>query len=162
MSPRRAVVPLRALLVLLFLVVTLGQGVLLHEGVMELRAGVVPDLARPGWAILLVALLGLVCVQVVIVATGKLLTRVARDEIFSAGALPWVDAIVWAVVAGWVLLLCAAAPVYVVAEFEDAPGLAAMHLLLLLVGAAVGLLMVVMRALLRQATMLRVDMDAVI
>lgn len=162
MPPRRAVVPLRVLLVLLFLVATLGQGVLIHEGVAELGAGQVPDLTRPGWAILLVALLGLVCVQVVIVATGKLLTRVARDEIFSPGALPWVDAIVWAIVAGWVLLLCATGPVYVVAELDDAPGLAAMHLLLLLVGAAVGLLMVVMRALLRQATMLRVDLDAVI
>jgi len=106
--------------------------------------------------------LGLLCVQVVIVCTWRLLTLVRHDRIFSASSLPWVDAILWAVAAGWVLLLGAVVPVFVFADLDDAPGLAALHLLLRLVGAALGLLMVVMRALLRQATMLRVDMDAVI
>ncbi len=114
------------------------------------------------WAVLVVAVLGLVCVQIVIVCTGRLLSLVARDRIFSAGSLPWVDAIAWAIAAAWVLLLGAFLPVFAVAEADDAPGLAALHLLLLLVGAAVGLLMVVMRALLRQATTLRADMEAVI
>lgn len=162
MSMRRAVVPLGVLLCLLFLVVTVGQGVVVFQGWAELGSGTAVDLTRPGWAMLAVALLGLLCVQVVIVCTGKLLTMVARDSIFSDGAMPWVDAIVWAIAAGWVLLLCAAVPVFVIAELDDAPGLAALHLVLVLVGAAVGLLMLVMRALLRQATTLRVDMEAVI
>ncbi|MBW0118823.1 DUF2975 domain-containing protein [Pseudonocardia abyssalis] len=162
MTTRRAVVPLGVLLGLLLLVVTVGQGAVVYQGWVELSSGESFDLSRPGWAMLAVTLLGLLCVQVVIVCTGKLLSMVARDSIFSDGALPWVDAIVRAIVAGWVLLLCAAVPVYVVAELDDAPGLAALHLVLVLVGAAVGLLMVVMRALLRQATTLRVDMEAVI
>jgi hypothetical protein len=45
---------------------------------------------------------------------------------------------------------------------EGLAGLAALLLLVLLVGAAVGLLMVVLRALLRQATELRTDLDGVI
>lgn len=154
--------PLRVLLTVLFLVVTVGQGAVVHQGWTELASAIDPDLTRPGWAILVVALLGLLCVQVVLVCTGKLLTMVARDRIFSADALPWVDAILWTILAGWVLLLCASVPVYVIAEVDDAPGLAALHLVLLLVAAAVGLLMVVMRALLRQATTLRDDMEAVI
>ncbi len=111
---------------------------------------------------LAIAVPGLACVQVVLVCTAKLLTMVARDRIFSADSLPWVDAIVWAIAAGWLLFLAAGIPVFIIAELDDAPGLAALHLLLLLVGAAIGLLMVVMRALLRQATTLRADMEAVI
>ena len=44
----------------------------------------------------------------------------------------------------------------------DDPGLPVLLLLVLLGGAVLGLLMVVMRALLRQATTLRTDMEAVI
>ena len=156
-----AVAPLRLLLVLLFTVVTVSQGamlVLVVPMLPELLAGEL----RLGWTILAIAVPGLLCVQVVIVCTGKLLTMVARDRIFSAASLPWVDAIVWAIAGAWVLLLCAFVPVFAIADADDAPGLAALHLLLLLAGAVVGLLMVVMRALLRQATTLRADMEAVI
>jgi hypothetical protein len=157
----RTVVPLGVLLVLLLTAVTVGQVAMLVQllpRVPALLAGELP----PGWTILAIAVPGLVCVQVVIVCTAKLLTMVARDRIFSAGSLPWVDAIVRAIVVAWVLLLCAFVPVFTIADLDDAPGLAAAHLLLLLVGAGVGLLMVVMRALLRQATTLRADMEAVI
>lgn len=162
---RRAVLPLKVLLAALFTVVTAGQIAILFQvlpRMSELTAGDSPEVARMDWTVVVVAVLGLVCVQVVIVCTGKLLTMVARDRMFSAGSLPWVDAIVWAVAVAWVMLLVAFFPVFAVAEVDDAPGLAALHLLILLVGAAVGLLMVVMRALLRQATTLRTDMEAVI
>lgn len=163
--PHRAVAPLRVLLVLLFAVVTAGQLAVLVTvlpRMPELTDGDSPAVARLDWAMVVVAVLGLLCVQVVLVSTGKLLTMVARDRIFSGESLPWVDAIVGAIVAAWVLLLGASYPVFVVADVDDAPGLFALHLLLLLVGAAMGLLMVVMRALLRQATTLRTDMEAVI
>ncbi len=55
---------------------------------------------------------------------------------------------------GWTMLA--------IAEADDSPGLGALHLLVLLVGAAVGLLMVVMRALLHQAADLRSDLEAVV
>jgi hypothetical protein len=165
LTTQRAVAPLRVLLVLLFAVVTAGQVAVLVAvlpRMPELTAGDAPAAVALDWTMVVVAVLGLLCVQVVIVSTGKLLTMVARDRIFSSASLPWVDAIVWSIVAAWVLLLGATVPVFAYAELDDAPGLGAMHLLLLLVGAAVGLLMVVMRALLRQATALRDDMEAVI
>jgi hypothetical protein len=158
---RRAVTPLLALLVLLFAVVTAGQVAAL-VAVLPRLGELLTGQLRVGWTMLAIAVPGLLCIQVVIVCTAKLLTMVARDRIFSAASLPWVDAIVWAMAAGWVLLLGAAVPVFSVAQADDSPGLGALHLLLLLVGAAVGLLMVVMRALLRQATTLRDDLEAVI
>jgi len=70
-----------------------------------------------------------------------------------------VDAIVWAIVAAWVVLV----GVFLYIGFRaDDPGLPLL-LFLMVVGVTVlGLLMVVMRALLRQATTLRTDMEAVI
>jgi hypothetical protein len=105
-----------------------------------------------------------VCVQAVIVCTWKLLTLVTQDRIFSASALPWVNGIVWAIVAGWTMLLgtLVCAYYFIIDEVSDDPVLPALLLLLLLVGAVLGLLMVIMRALLRQATTLRADMEAVI
>ena len=83
---------------------------------------------------------------------------------FSTSSLPWVNAIVWAIAAGWVMLLgtFVCAYYFIVDDVSDDPVLPALLLLLLLVGAVLGLLMVVMRALLRQATTLRTDLEAVI
>ncbi|WP_406104908.1 DUF2975 domain-containing protein [Micromonospora globbae] len=118
-----------------------------------------PDLAYLRWPATAVTVFWVICVQVVIVATWKLLTMVKHDRIFSQGALAWVDAIVWAIAAAWVVLV----GVFLYVGFRaDDPGLPLL-LFLLVVGVAVlGLLMVVMRALLRQATTLRTDMEAVI
>jgi len=100
----------------------------------------------------------------VIVATWALLTLVTDDRIFSAAALPWVDAIVWAVIAGEAMLLgtFVCSYYFIVDEVSDDPALPALLLVLLLIGAVVGLLLLVMRALLRQATSLRTDLEAVI
>ncbi|MCM0674815.1 DUF2975 domain-containing protein [Micromonospora phytophila] len=118
-----------------------------------------PDMAYLRWPMTAVAVFWVLCVQVVIVSTWKLLTLVKNDRIFSAAALRWVDAIVWAIAAAWVVLL--GVFLYVGFNAND-PGLPLL-LFLMLVGVAVlGLLMVVMRALLRQATTLRTDMEAVI
>jgi len=165
LAVRRVVAPLRILLALLFAASVLAQVLMLVNvlpGMLAQPAVQPPELGYFRWAVLAVVVLGLVCVEVVIVSTGKLLTMVKHDRIFSAGALPWVDAIVWAVAAAWALLLAAVVPVFAFAEVDDAPGLGGLLLLMLLVGAAVGLLMVVMRALLRQATTLRADLEAVI
>ena len=116
------------------------------------------------WAMLTLSVLGLACVQVVIVSTWNLLTLVTTDRIFSLSSLPWVDAIVRAVTVGWGMLLGTnvCAYYFVVDEVSDDPVLPALLLLSLLIGAVLGLLVVVMRALLRQATTLRLDMEAVI
>jgi hypothetical protein len=161
----RAVTPLRVLLALLFGILVLAQVVIVAfalPAVPGTTADGPPELAAFRWTVLGVGVLGLLCVEVVIVCTWRLLTLVRHGRIFSASALPWVDAILWAIAAGWVVLLAAAVPVFAYAEVDDAPGLGGLHLVLLLVGAVVGLLMLVMRALLRQATTLRADLEAVI
>lgn len=118
-----------------------------------------PDDAYLRWPATAVAVFWVLCVQVVIVSTWKLLSLVKSDRIFTEASLKWVDAIVWAIAAAWVVLV----GVFLYVGFQaDDPGMPLL-LFLLTVGVTVlGLLMVVMRALLRQATTLRTDMEAVI
>jgi hypothetical protein len=155
---RLAVVPLRVLLVALFALLVLLQ-VMSLPGQFAHMAKEEPDLAHLRWPLTAVTVLILVCVQIVIVCTWKLLTMVVRDRIFSDHALGWVDTIVWAIGAAWTLL--AGVLVYLFFTWND-PGLPLLLILMLLGGAVLGLLMLVMRALLRQATVLRTDMEAVI
>ncbi|MGY1772745.1 DUF2975 domain-containing protein [Blastococcus sp. SYSU D00813] len=159
----RVVLPLRVLLGVVFAALLAAQVWALPE--------VLPDIADPSLeqsvvrvVMLAASVLGLACVQVVVVCTWRLLTLVADDRIFSADALPWVDAIVRAVAVGEALLAAAFVCSYyfVVDEVSDGPALPVLLLVLLLIGAVVGLLLVVMRALLRHATTLRTDMEAVI
>ena len=153
-----AVAALKVMLVVAFALLVLFQTMSL-PGQFAHMAAEEPDLAYLRWPLTAFAVLELVCVQVVIVATWKLLAMVETDRIFSEQALRWVDAIVRAIAAAWVVLL--AVTLYFGFRADD-PGLPIL-LALLLVGVTVlGLLMVVLRALLRQATALRTDMEAVI
>ena len=157
-TEHRAVAALRVFLVLLFGILVLFQTVSL-PGKFAYMAEESPDLAYLRWPMTAVSVFWVLCIQVVIVATWKLLTLVKDDQIFSDASLAWVNAIVWAIVAAWVALV--GVFLFVVVRWSD-PGLPLL-LLLMLVGVAVlGLLMVVMRALLRRATTLRTDMEAVI
>ncbi len=151
-----AVAPLRGVLVLLFGFLVLFQVVSLPRALARL-AEESPELAHLRWPMLAVAVLEVLCVQIVIVCTWNLLTLVRDDRIFSERALEWVDVIVWTIAVAWTLLL--GVLLSFVVRWDD-PGLPL--LMLLLGGAVLGLLMVVMRALLRQATALRTDLEAVI
>ncbi|MCK9794107.1 DUF2975 domain-containing protein [Isoptericola sp. 4D.3] len=155
---QRLVGPLRGLLVAVFAALVATQVVVLPAAFARM-ADDSPELAALRWPLLALAVVGLVCVEAVIVCTWRLLTMVRDDRIFSDHALAWVNGIVAAVAVAWVLVL--AAFVLLVAA-EGLAGLAPLLLLVLLVGAAVGLLVVVLRALLRQATELRTDLDGVI
>ena len=152
------VVPLRFLLAFTFAALVLGQ-VFTIPGTFAHMAEQSPEDASLRWPLTILAVLVLGCIQVVIVCTWKLLTMVRDDRIFSEGSLVWVDAIVWAIGAGWLLLL--AASTYVASTSED-PELPALLTVVLSAGAVLGLLMIVMRALLQQAITLRTDMEAVI
>ncbi|MGM1060545.1 DUF2975 domain-containing protein [Saccharothrix sp. Mg75] len=157
-AEHRAVAALRVFLVLLF-------GVLLLLQVMSLP-GQFADMAResPGsahlrWPLTAVTVFWVLCVQVVVVATWKLLDLVKDDRIFSDHALRWVDAIVWAIAAGWVTFTA----VFLFVGFSGGgPGNLLLMFLVLIGITVLGLLMVVMRALLRQATTLRDDLESVI
>lgn len=149
---------LRFFLVVLFAVLVLFQ-VMSLPGQFRHMAEQDPEMAYLRWPATAVTVFWVLCVQVVVVCTWKLLTLVLADEIFTDGALRWVDGIVWAVGAAWVVLV--AVLLFVGFNATD-PGLPLL-LFLLTVGVTVlGLLMVVMRALLRRATTLRTDMEGVI
>lgn len=157
-TEHRAVAPLRVFLVLLFGILVVFQTLSL-PGQFAYMAEESPDLAYLRWPMTAVSVFWVLCIQVVIVSTWRLLTLVKNDRIFSEASLAWVDAIVWAIVAAWVVLL--GVFLYFAPSWDDpAPPLL---LMLMLIGVAVlGLVMVVMRALLRQATTLRTDLEAVI
>ena len=118
-----------------------------------------PQDAYLRWPLTALAGFLIFCVEVVVVATWRLLGLVQSDRIFSNAAFAWVDAIVWAIATAWVVMVCILGYVLSIADDPGVP----MVLFLLDTGIAmVGLLMVVMRALLRQATALRTDLDGVI
>ena len=158
MKTQRLVVVLRILLGLAFAVLVIAQFVALPVSFGR-WAEESPELADLRWPMLTVSILALLCVQVVIVCTWRLLTMVKEDRIFSEGSFVWVHAILAAMGGAWVLLL--GTFVYLLV-LGDLPALQAALLLALVALAVLGLLMVVMRALLRQATTLRTDMEAVI
>ena len=154
----RAVPALRVFLVLLFAVLVLFQ-VMSLPGQFAHMAEESPDLAYLRWPATAVTVFWVLCIEVVIICTWKLLGLVTSDRIFSRASLAWVDGILWAIAAAWLTLL--GVGLYVVLNADD-PGL---PLLLFLLGVGVtvlGLVMLVMRALLRQATTLRTDLEWVI
>lgn len=154
----RAVPLLKALLVGAFLLTVVFQ-TLSMPGQFRHMAEQNPDLAYLRWPLTVWAILELLCVQVIIVCTWRLLGMVREQLIFTEGAFAWVDTILaamgaaWAMLAGWSL--------YAVARADD-PGDAMALFAVVLASAVVVLLMVVMRELLRQATALRTDLDGVI
>lgn len=155
---RLAVVPLRVFLVLLFGLLLLLQTMSL-PGQFAHMAKESPADAHLRWPFLAVSVLVLACVQVVIVCTWQLLSMVLEDRIFSERSFRWVDGIVGAVGVGWSLMF---GVLLFVGFTADDPGMPLLLTVVVLCGAVFGLLMVVMRALLQQATRLRTDMEAVI
>lgn len=137
-------------------------GSLLVQGVMVPLLGADLDEAPAGIRVpvLVIVVLGIVTIQVGMVCVWRLLTLVRDDAVFSPVSFRYVDAIVGAAASAAALLFALG---FVLAPGEDvAPGV------VLLVGGAgglvggVALLVVVMRALLVQATELRTELDAVI
>jgi hypothetical protein len=154
----RAVALLRVFLAVLFGVLVLFQ-VMSLPGQFAYMAQEDPEHAYLRWPATAVTVFWVLCIQLVIVSTWKLLTLVQNDRIFSEASLMWVNAIVWAILAAWVVLV----GVFLYVGFNaDDPGLPLLLFLMVIGVTVLGLLMVVMRALLRQATTLRTDMEAVI
>jgi hypothetical protein len=153
-----AVIALRIFLVMLFGVLVLFQ-VMSLPGQFAHMAREDPEMAYLRWPATAMTVFWVLCIQVVIVSTWQLLTLVKNDRIFSDASLVWVNAIVAAIGAAWLVLL----GVFLSVGFRaDDPGLPLLLFLMVIGVTVLGLLMVVMRALLRQATTLRTDMEAVI
>jgi hypothetical protein len=158
----RLVIPLRVLLVMVFLGLLVAQ-VMSFPGEFLFEEGSETDPWR--WPLLVFFELEALCLQVVIVCVWRLLTLVQHDRIFTPASLRWVDVIMWAFVAAWLLLAALAgslvAYIYFTPELRD-PGTPALLIGITLIGAVLVLLVVVMRELLQQATSLRTDMEGVI
>jgi DUF2975 family protein len=158
LTEKRAVAALRVFLVVLFGVLVVFQTMSLPGGI-AYHAQQNPHDANLRWPLTAIAVFLVLCAEVVVVATWKLLTLVKKDRIFTTASLKWVDAIVWAVGAAWLVFV---GMLLFVGFNADDPGMP-MLLFLVTVGVTViELLIVVMRALLRQATELRSDLEAVI
>jgi Protein of unknown function (DUF2975) len=158
LNEHRAVSLLRVGLVLLFGILVLFQTMSL-PGQFAHMARVDPEHAYLRWPATAVTVFWVLCIQVVIVCTWQLLTLVKKDQIFSHVSMVWVNVIIWAILAGWVVLV----GVFLYVGFHAAdPGLPLLLFLMLIGVTVLGLVMVVMRALLRKATTLRTDMEAVI
>ena len=158
------VIPLRVLLVMVFVGLLVAQFLSL-PGEFRQQAEEHPEAGWLPWLLLTFAILEVVCFQIVIVCTWRLLTLVRADRIFSDESFVWVDVIVWAVAAAWVLLAGVSAYlvgiIYFTPELRD-PGTPILLVGMVLIGAVVVLTVVVLRALLRQATVLRSDLEEVI
>lgn len=119
-----------------------------------------PEYAFAQWPLSLALIAALLCVQVVLVAMWRLLGLIRSGHIFRGAGRRWVDVIVCALAALWVVILVTTVWQFVTAA--NGPGIFLFELALLLVGPVVVLLMLVMRGLFREATDLRVEMDEVV
>lgn len=155
---RRAVRPLQGVLALTFGLLVVLQ-TLSFPGQFSHMAREDPDLAYLRWPLTAFTVVEILCAQVVIVCTWRLLGLVRQDRIFSLESFRWVDRIIGSIVTAWLLLV--GVTVWVGVRADD-PGLPLLLVFLVTAGAGFGLLLLVMRALLEQATDLRTEMDAVI
>jgi len=150
--------PLRICLVVLFVILVVLQ-VMSFPGQFAYMARQNPDDAYLRWPLTALAAYWLLCAEIVVIATWRLLSLVTSDRIFSESSFRWVNAIIAAIGAAWLVL---AALWLWVGWHADDPGVPLLMFLLVVGLAVFGLLMIVMRSLLRQATNLRTDMEAVI
>ncbi|MDD7942182.1 DUF2975 domain-containing protein [Actinomycetospora lutea] len=155
MSPL-VIVALRALLVGIALGALAAQVAIVVAVVLALGAGGITGIA------VLYAVLGvgaLAALEVGLVALWVLLGMVRREAIFDDGAFRWVRVVT---VAGFVAALLVAAACMHYGEIDDAPGLILIGGGIAVGGTAYALLMVVMRGLLANATVLRRELDEVV
>src|SRR3954471_8259807 len=103
-TAHRVVALLRIFLVVLFGILVMFQTFSL-PGQFAHMAQESPEDAYLRWPLTAVTVFWVLCVQVVIVSTWKLLSLVKNDRIFTEASLKWVDLIVWAIGAAWVVLV---------------------------------------------------------
>lgn len=96
-----------------------------------------------------------VCVQLALIVIGRLLGLVRAGRIFARDALPWVDGLIVCAVVSTALVLGTLLALVAVGT-GGPPALSILMLTAIVAGATVTLLLITMRALLRQA----VDLDA--
>lgn len=159
MKSHLAVAILRGMLIAAVVILLVAQVLYLpwFSGVI---ARELPAEAYMRWPILTLAILGLLCVQVALVCTERLLSFVPQKEVFQPGALGWVDGITAAFLAG--SFVCLATLVYQAFTVSGPPLWSFALLAGVVGGVGLALLMWVMRTLLEQAIEIRAEIDVVI
>ncbi len=159
MNNRLVVNILRFLLILAVIVIATAQAVLLPWLSKEM-ARELPAEAYMRWPILTLAILGLLCVQVAIVCTLRLLGFIRDGRVFTPAAFRWVDGLIAAFIGA--SAVCLATIVYQSLTVAGPPVWMLALWAGVLAGVALALLVWTMRALLAQAITLRTDMEMVI
>lgn len=159
MGNRVVIEVLRVMLGGALLLILLAQAVLLPWLSGDV-ARELPAEAYMRWPILTLAILGLLCVQIVIVCTERLLTFTRTDRVFSPDALRWVNGIIGGFLGG--SAVCLATLVYQSFTVAGPPLWGLLLICGVLAGIGLALLMVVMRVLLVRATSFKNELDVVI
>ena len=155
--PRVAITTLQVGVAVLLLLLVLAQ-VWVLPSVAQDYARQYPEAAFLRTPVLVLAIGTVACVQLALLCVGKLLTLVSQERIFDAAADRYVDVFIGTTVVAAALVL--GTGVYVSATAGSPAWVSSS--LVALVGAGIALLMVVMRALLRQATQEHAELAEVV
>ncbi len=158
MQPRVTAV-LKTLIAVMILLLLASQILVIPEvaRVTALRNPDVAQLEVPG---IIGAVIFLALVEVTLICVWRLLSLVRAERIFSADAFRFVDIILWALAGAGVLI--AASYTVIVASRAVSLSLTLLAVLGVVVSAALALLVVVLRGLLRKALELEQDMSEVV
>lgn len=154
------ILALRVLLVLVFLVLLGGQ-LYVIPAFASVSANDFPEIAFLAGPYTVIAIVGIACVQIGLFATWVLLSMVERGAIFSEHAFRWVNVIIGAAIALTILTLFTGVHLLFVVQVGG-PGVLLAVAAAGIAGASIILLMVVMRGLLRSATMLENELAEVV
>lgn len=158
MQPRVTAV-LKTLIAVMLLLLLASQTLVIPE-VARITAIRNPDVAQLEVPGIIGAIIFLALVQVTLLCVWRLLSLVRAERIFSADAFRYVDVILWALAAAGALI--AVSYVVIIASRAVSLSLTLLAILGVVVSAALALLVVVMRGLLRKALELEQDMSEVV
>lgn len=156
---RTAIVALKALIVVLIALLLVCQ-IFVVPGVARQMAERSPELGHLQLPGILVTVGFLLCVQVALVCVWRLLSLVRESSIFSVDAFTWVDIILGAVAVATILI--AGSFITLLAAGVASPTVTILCALGIVLGSGFGLLIVVMRGLLRKASQLEHDLSEVV
>lgn len=154
------IVVLRVFLVLVFLGLAVGQLFVIPTLAAE-EAAIFPEVAYLAGPYTAIGIAALACIQVGLLCTWILLSKVARGAIFNNHALIWVNLIIAAAIAGTLLPL--GVGIHLMAVVNAGGPAAFLGVCATAVGgAALVLLITVMRGLLKNATTLENELSEVV
>ncbi|GAA1820169.1 DUF2975 domain-containing protein [Agromyces neolithicus] len=156
---RPTILALKALIAVMLLLLLSCQ-LFLVPGTARSLAANYPELAGLQVPGIVIAVLFLMCVEVVMLCVWRLLSMVGEQNIFSADAFRWVDVILGAIVTATLLIVVAFA--ILAAAGVGNPSILLLGSLGVVVGSGLSFLVIVMRGLLRNAAQLQHDLSEVV